>query len=107
MTITKMAIISVALLMISIATMLTVRKNRASDVAGYGKCYCCGVPWKYAESHTTWYSEGSGCFPLCEKCWGVLTVEERLPFYRKMVFEEWKLAQDKWPAIRDAVLDGK
>ncbi|MCW2601852.1 MAG: hypothetical protein JWM02_3681 [Frankiales bacterium] len=54
---------------------------------GYGYCYRCEMPWKFTENHTTWYSERRGCFPLCEPCWVVLTPEQRLPFYERLLHE--------------------
>lgn len=30
------------------------------------------------------------CFPLCEKCWAVLTIEERMPYYMALV-DSWEL----------------
>lgn len=52
---------------------------------GYGWCYRCGMPWKFAEYHVTNYSNGSGCFPLCEPCWAELTPEQRWPFYEQLL----------------------
>lgn len=54
---------------------------------GYGSCYRCGMPWKFTEHHTTYYSNGRGCFPLCEQCWGELTPEQRLPFYERLLHD--------------------
>lgn len=46
------------------------------------------MPWKFTEGHTTWYGDGTrGCFPLCEACWSDLTVEERLPFYERLLHD--------------------
>jgi hypothetical protein len=79
---------------------------------GYSTCYKCGVPWKYAEGHTTNYgNHGIGCFPLCEKCWASLTPKERLPFYEKLV-KEWgktgsPIPEEKKTEIYKAVLEGK
>ena len=41
------------------------------------------------ERHSTMYSDGSGCFPLCESCWQELgTPEARMPYYREL-WESW------------------
>lgn len=89
---------------------------------GYSTCMRCLRPWKYVEGHSTQYTEVRGCFPLCEGCWSDLSVEERLPYYRRLV-EEWaadmthvtpsereerfrELFDDDWPAIRQAVEAG-
>ena len=56
---------------------------------GYGWCYRCKRPWKYAEPHTTWYSESAGCFPLCETCWTRLGAPEaRRPYYERHIQED-------------------
>ena len=61
---------------------------------GYGWCYCCGMPWRFTKPHTTHYgglhrhgiSYGSGCFPLCERCWeGLETPERRMPYYEQLI----------------------
>lgn len=40
------------------------------------------------EPHTTYYKDGSGCFPLCEGCWSSLTPEQRFPYYQALV-QRW------------------
>jgi hypothetical protein len=52
---------------------------------GYSFCSCCGNTWDKMVPHTTWYSISGGCFPLCELCWSLLTIEERLPHYEALV----------------------
>jgi hypothetical protein len=43
-----------------------------------------------ASGHSTQYSYGSGCFPLCEECWEELgTPQARMPFYRDL-WESWQ-----------------
>src|SRR5258708_28202256 len=88
---------------------------------GFGCCYRCGMPWKFAKQHTTYLEERNGCFALCNKCWQELTPAERLPFYRKLL-ETWidserearviaarngVSAEMQWPLIEKAVLEGK
>jgi hypothetical protein len=79
------------------------------------ECGRCWRVWAIVEGHSTRYSYESiefnllphemakpdtslvlrkissswGCFPLCENCWKVLTVEERLPYYSKMI-DGWR-----------------
>jgi hypothetical protein len=80
---------------------------------GYCWCYACGTAWKFVDGHVTHYTErdemGRGCFPLCEKCWGERTPEQRLPFYRRL-WELWNgdghTTEDEWVAIRSAVMAG-
>jgi len=73
---------------------------------GYGTCWNCGWPWKYVKPHSTMYNNGHGCFPLCEQCWERMTVEQRLPAYRWLVFDLWG-EPDLWPAVETAVRSGK
>ncbi|MHC4397863.1 MAG: hypothetical protein ACYS1A_19635 [Planctomycetota bacterium] len=77
----------------------------------YGYCERCGITWRFAEGHTTQYTDREGCFPLCEKCWSELTPRERLFYYKKW-FDQWyglnlSEAGRKWQVIKKAVLDGK
>lgn len=78
---------------------------------GYGGCLCCGMPWRFARAHTTWYSQRSGCFPLCRHCWSRLGPKEREPYYWKL-WLDWQsdgkpLDTATWRLIRDAVRDGQ
>jgi hypothetical protein len=69
------------------------------------------------EPHSTPYkdehSPGSGCFPLCEGCWAVLTPSQRMPYYHALV-NEWVRQlpdhRDEYEAnrelIRKAVMSG-
>lgn len=73
----------------------------------YGYCLDCGVSWAFAKEHITCYDGGNGCFPLCEKCWSSLSVEQRLPYYVELLFT-WDIEnRKKWPAIEAAVEAGK
>lgn len=77
---------------------------------GYGGCYKCGTPWNCIRSHTTDYTPGQGCFPLCEKCWQELTPEQRLPYYDQLI-AAWQaqglVDSDTIEQIHTAVLEGK
>lgn len=73
---------------------------------GYSWCHRCGMPWKFTEGHTTWYTPGIGCFPLCEKCWRQLTPSERVPHYVAL-YDEWSEPKGDWDLIRTAVMEGK
>lgn len=83
--------------------------------SGYGCCYRCHTAWAWAQSHTTWYAMGWGCFPLCEGCWKALTPEERLPYYRRhwraglsrASFHDWWERWEAWLYMEDAVLRGR
>lgn len=78
-----------------------------------GGCERCGRFWEClatADLHVTLYGDGNrGLFPLCERCWGELTPEGRLPFYARL-FDYWIAAEPEiiavWPAIEKAVLEG-
>lgn len=72
---------------------------------GYSNCYRCKLTWNIVESHTTAYNELWACFPLCEGCWGELTPDERLPYYRKM-YDSWDAPEVDWMEIEKAVLNG-
>jgi hypothetical protein len=58
-------------------------------------CYCCGRTYNQIEKHVTIYHENGGyelsfgCFPLCEWCWSRLTIDERLPYYHRLI-EAWR-----------------
>jgi hypothetical protein len=77
---------------------------------GYGGCMRCWCRWKLAAPHTTMYTNERYCFPLCGVCWGELTPETRLPFYRKL-YNEWssELSGDlpAFQDIKNAVMRGE
>lgn len=76
---------------------------------GYSTCMRCGRPWVVCCPHYTNYTMGRGCFPLCKECWGELTPETRLPFYRRLL-DEWvrndATKEKLWKDIEQAVLNG-
>lgn len=87
-------------------------------VSKYGWCFRCLTPWNYVEHHSTYYREGRGCFPLCEKCWAQLIPETREQYYWQLWLswfstrglattndDFYDLAQD-WPMIQRAVRRG-
>ncbi len=56
---------------------------------GYGSCYRCRRPWKFAKHHVTDYTPTSGCFALCEPCWTELgNPVARLPYYEAL-YHRW------------------
>ena len=63
-------------------------KNTLGKSRGYGNCSCCHDSWMYKESHTTYYTEYKGTFPLCEECWSRMTIEQRLHHYHVIV-DNW------------------
>lgn len=83
----------------------------AVENSGYGSCGRCRLTWNRVEPHTTMYSEDRGCFPLCESCWSSLSPDERLPYYRELVWIKWSRWKDQsceeWETIKTAVLGGK
>lgn len=68
------------------------RLGRLSHIVGspgYGSCHRCRTSWEFVLEHSTQYQTGSGCFPLCERCWADLgTPERRMPYYREL-WNEW------------------
>lgn len=93
-----------------------------------GRCAKCCINWKdkggiqYAKENDKWieevmpsvdgvvphitnYNSESGCFPLCENCWKSFSIEERLPFYKSLVLDNWK-QPEKWENIKKAVENG-
>lgn len=87
---------------------------------GFSWCGRCKRVWAICEGHSTHYLEGRGCFPLCEECWGELTPDQRLPYYRDLWLrwrEEIKKARldprykkcrvVQWRWVKKAVLEGK
>jgi len=89
-------------------------RQGAIPLGAYGGCYRCNASWAVVEEHSTWYTEDRACFPLCETCWGALTIEERMPYYEQLI-THWKsfddqVPPDQWPdyeAVRQAVREGK
>lgn len=87
----------------------------------HGRCYRCKMPWCLVDSHSTEDTYYSGLFPLCERCWRVLSPEKRVPFYRRL-FDSWvkddlnrkrrpgvsypDLSEARWEAIERTVLAG-
>ena len=49
------------------------------------RCPRCGTGWSIADWHCTHYDRGSGQNVLCERCWGELSPERRLPYYQVVV----------------------
>ncbi len=81
---------------------------KSIPASAFSACGRCETSWKYTEGHTTYYSETSGMFPLCESCWQQLTPSERLPYYKKL-YNDWKRMGDtvvSWENIEKAVLAG-
>lgn len=86
---------------------VSARKARLAN-PGFGSCYRCGMPWSSTKSHSTWFDNWHGCFPLCEECWSQLTPETRLPYYRNL-YMDWERmggAMTSWPRIEASVLAG-
>lgn len=68
------------------------------------------TPWSIVEGHSTMYKTGTGCFPLCKKCWSELTPDERMPFYNLLIKERMVYDPDNhrdYSLIRKAVKEGK
>jgi hypothetical protein len=72
---------------------------------GYSTCYRCHRPWKFVTAHVTRYEAASSCFPLCESCWGALTVAERIPYYHQL-WVGWSPGYASWGDIETAVRAG-
>ena len=68
----------------------------------YGSCGRCGRTWNICKGHSTQYTSSCGMFPLCESCWVELTIEDRLPYYRKL-FDRWERNETIWNSIESAV----
>lgn len=58
---------------------------------GYGRCQCCGMPWKYCDGHDIMVSTHDGYYAVCEHCWNTLP------------YENVKKGVDKW--IKDVTPD--
>jgi hypothetical protein len=67
------------------------RIGRISQILAprYGYCLKCKTTWKFVKHHTTMITSEHGMFPLCQKCWQETSVEDRLPFYRKL-WDRWE-----------------
>lgn len=73
---------------------------------GYSRCGRCKIPWRFTKEHITQYgTDGSGCFPLCERCWKELgTPKQRWPYYSQLICQ-WYSCGEKNPKIRDEIRD--
>lgn len=77
----------------------------------YGYCGRCKTTWNFCRSHSTAYCDWSGCFPLCELCWQELSIEERLPYYRRL-WHSWmscdgtETTEETWKLMEQAVRNG-
>ena len=73
-------------------------------------CGKCHTTWDFVRHHVTGYTDHTGMFPLCEKCWSELTPEQRLPYYRDL-WLSWgevdTLSGATWDDVKNAVLSGK
>lgn len=67
---------------------------------GLSWCGRCKTTWRFVTPHITVWRDGSGCFPLCEKCWAHLTIEQRIRYYRRP-YDEWGIKHDRWPTAED------
>jgi len=74
---------------------------------GFGWCRRCGISWKFVDGHSTMYTESSGCFPLCKRCWVELdTAVNRFPYYKEL-YKDWEKYGDPgitWHEICTALL---
>src|ERR1700679_68608 len=53
---------------------------------GYGTCGRCKWPWAVIDGHSTQFTNGEGCFPLCEQGGKELKIpENRIPYYDALV----------------------
>ena len=83
---------------------------------GYSYCGRCRRPWNVCSGHVIYDSDGSGCFALCEECWGELSPIERVPYYKKVV-DSWKTYgsdtlngipfEELWNNLEENILAGK
>ena len=71
----------------------------------YGCCGRCGTPWLFEKPHCTFHSAKRGCFPLCEKCWAELSIEDRVPYYWDL-WLSWTFPKPDWELIKKAVERG-
>lgn len=92
---------------------MNIRIGRISKALtpSYSWCKRCQTTWPFVDYHITQDEPytGSGCFPLCEKCWQQLgTPEERWPYYVQLL-AEWNNdnAEERREAIRRAVFAGR
>lgn len=84
----------------------------------HGKCLRCHRSWALCLGHSTIYSAHIGIFALCEECWAELSIEERIPYYKKC-WNGWRIwykdllaadnahPQSEWAMIEAAVRAGR
>ncbi len=71
-------------------------------------CLECGMPSGLTDSHSVWYSNGSGISAMCGSCWNFLRQysdggERIVALHKAFVAAHWDGADDKWPDIEAAL----
>ena len=54
---------------------------------GYSCCRMCGMPWKYVKHHRVNYDDDRGFFTMCEKCWPLVSLDDRIESVSELVHE--------------------
>ena len=61
-------------------------KNMNGQGRGFSGCSKCKDSWSWKTEHTTYFHDGSGCFPLCEECWQQATRRDIIHYYSDVVW---------------------
>lgn len=64
---------------------------------GYSRCCHCRRPWYAADPHTVSCGGGRSQFAVCEKCWPLLSREQRLGYHAWVSFMWWSsITPEEW-----------
>ncbi len=55
---------------------------------GFGECANCHMPWKYVKGQDIKYSDSGGMFPICVKCFEILSPPE-IDSYIEALVHRW------------------
>lgn len=112
--VTTLAIVTASAILSTIVLIAQIKAHRA--MYRYTRCQRCHKTfkgyrfgrvephWTEYENTPTWSTRNAA---LCEACWSYLAPDERLPFYAHLVSQQGASAVQRWPLVKQAVLEGK
>lgn len=62
---------------------------------GFGSCAHCGMPWKYGRGKVISFSEDGGMFPVCAKCFDLLSTAQ-LDIYIEALVRGWQVSDVRY-----------
>lgn len=70
---------------------------------GYGWCQICGIPWNWCNIKSVSFTEHSGGFATCDKCWEKSTLKQVKKAYSDTYSEYWDQGEETLPHILECV----